>query len=227
MENERASVGGQHPAERRRRRPTALVAAACILLAPGAGHRRVRALRQPAAGPEPCLPLRRHPAPAGGLPLTQAGVVSQAAAEYERRRPVADNRCVDVRVKSTHSVEAAAALSTWLGRSPRMAPIPTSGYRFSLGLGAPGRRRQQATSQPVLAQISRTPKAATTPMVMAMPRPMAQALGFLPQQNLGFKDLLGAVTYAEGWGKGPAIRSGGPSGSARPTPTCRRPGWRR
>ena len=32
MDNEQASVGGRHLAQRRQRRPTALVAAACILL---------------------------------------------------------------------------------------------------------------------------------------------------------------------------------------------------
>ena len=195
MENERESVGGRHLAQRRRR-PTALVAAACILLVLALGIGGfVLFVNQPAQS----LACR-----SGDVPLQvvvspdQAGVVSQAAAEYERRRPVADNRCVDVRVKATESAEAAAALSTgWdeatHGARPDVWVPASSAWALQVAL------RQQAAKQPVLIPLE-TPQVATTPMVMAMPTPMAQALGW-PQQNLGFKELLGAVTSAEGWGK--------------------------
>ena len=110
MDNERASVGGRHLAQRRRRRPTALLAAACILLVLALGIGGfVVFVNQPAQS----LACR-----SGDVALQvvvspdQAGVVSQAAAEYERRRPAADDRCVDVQVRATDSVEAAAALST-------------------------------------------------------------------------------------------------------------------
>jgi Ca-activated chloride channel homolog len=42
------------------------------------------------------------------------------------------------------------------------------------------------------------PKVATTPMVFAMPKPMAQALGW-PQQPLGWEELLQAVQSRQGW----------------------------
>jgi Ca-activated chloride channel family protein len=42
------------------------------------------------------------------------------------------------------------------------------------------------------------PKLATTPMVMAMPKPMAETLGW-PRRPLGWQDLLGAVTNQDGW----------------------------
>ena len=195
MENERASVG-RHLAQRRRRRPGALLAAACILLvlALGVGG-FVVFVNQPAQS-QACR--------SGDVSLQvvvspdQAGVVSQAAAEYERRRPAADDRCVDVQVRATDSVEAAAALSTgWdettQGARPDVWVPASSTWALQVAL------RQQATKQAVLIPLE-YPKVATTPMVMAMPKPMAQALGW-PQQNLGFKDLLGAVTSPEGWGK--------------------------
>jgi Ca-activated chloride channel family protein len=196
MENERASVGGRHLAQRRRRRPGALLAAACILLvlALGVGG-FVVFVNQPAQS-QACR--------SGDVSLQvvvspdQAGVVSQAAAEYERRRPAADDRCVDVQVRATDSVEAAAALSTgWdettQGARPDVWVPASSTWALQVAL------RQQAAKQAVLIPLE-YPKVATTPMVMAMPKPMAQALGW-PQQNLGFKDLLGAVTSPEGWGK--------------------------
>ena len=110
MENERASVGGRHLAQRRRRRPGALLAAACILLVLALGIGGfVVFVNQPAQS-QACR--------SGDVSLqvvvspSQAGVVSQAAAEYERRRPAADDRCVDVQVRATDSAEAATALST-------------------------------------------------------------------------------------------------------------------
>jgi Ca-activated chloride channel homolog len=194
MENERASVGGRHLAERRRRRPTALVAAACILLilALGIGG-FVVFVNQPAQS----LACR-----AGSLPLQvvispdQAGVVTQAAAEYERRRPAVDDRCVDVQVRGTDSAEAAGALSTgWNEATQGPAPdvwVPaSSAWALQVAL------RQQASKQAVLIPLE-YPKLATTPMVMAMPRPMAETLGW-PRSTLGWKDLLGAVVNQQGW----------------------------
>jgi Ca-activated chloride channel homolog len=194
MENEQASVGGRHLAQRRRRRPTALVAAACILLilALGIGG-FVFFVNQPAQS----LACRE-----GNLPLQvvvspdQAGVVSQAAAEYERRRPAVGDRCVDVQVRGTDSVEAAAALSTgWnvatQGERPDVWVPASSTWALQVAL------RQQAARQEVVIPFD-YPKVATTPMVMAMPKPMAEALGW-PRNPLSFRKLLGAVTSPEGW----------------------------
>jgi Ca-activated chloride channel family protein len=194
MENERASVSGRHLAQRRRRRPTALVAAACILLilALGIGG-FVVFINQPAQS----LACR-----AGSLPLQvvispdQAGVVTQAAAEYERRRPAVDDRCVDVQVRGTDSAEAAGALSTgWdeatQGPAPDVWVPASSAWALQVAL------RQQASKQQVLIPLE-YPKLATTPMVMAMPKPMAETLGW-PRSTLGWKDLLGAVVNQEGW----------------------------
>jgi Ca-activated chloride channel family protein len=194
MVDERASVGGRHLAQRRRRRPTALLAAACILLVLAVGIGGfVLFVNQPAQS----LACR-----SGNLPLQvvvspdQSGVVSQAAAEYERRRPAVDDRCVDVQVRGTDSVEAAAALSTgWneaaQGTRPDVWVPAASTWALQVAL------RQQASGQPVLIPFE-YPKVATTPMVLAMPKPMAEALGW-PRNAPSFGQLLKVVTRQEGW----------------------------
>ncbi|HEV3399436.1 MAG TPA: substrate-binding domain-containing protein, partial [Actinomycetes bacterium] len=159
MENERASVGGRHLAQRRRRRPTALLAAACILLVLALGIGGfVFFVNQPAQS-QSCR--------SGDVPLQvvvspdQAGVVSQAAAEYERRRPVADDRCVDVQVRGTDSVEAATALSTGWDESAQ-GPRPDVWVPASSTWALQVALRQQAAGQEVLIPFD-YPKVATTP----------------------------------------------------------------
>jgi Ca-activated chloride channel family protein len=194
MENEQASVGGRHLAQRRRRRPVALLAAMCILLvlALGVGGFMVF-VNQPAQS----LACR-----SGSLPLQvvvspdQSEVVTQAAAEYERRRTAVDDRCVDVQVRGIDSADAAAALSTgWdeaaQGPTPDVWVPASSAWALQVAL------REQASRQAVLIPLEYQ-KVATSPMVMAMPKPMAETLGW-PRSTLGWKDLLGAVTNQQGW----------------------------
>ena len=194
MDNEQASVGGRHLAQRRRRRPTALLAAACILLVLALGIGGfVVFVNQPAQS----LACRE-----GNLPLQvvvspdQAGVVTQAAAEYERRRPAVDDRCVDVQVRGTDSAEAAAALSVgWdestQGPRPDVWVPAASTWALQVAL------RQQASGQAVLIPLE-YPKLATTPMVMAMPEPMAKAIGW-PKTTVGWRELIGVVAEQKGW----------------------------
>ena len=57
-----------------------------------------------------------------------------------------------------------------------------------------------------------------TPLVIAMPQPMAEALGW-PDKPLGFADILALSQDPEGWAALRPPRVGRRSGSARPTPT--------
>jgi Ca-activated chloride channel homolog len=195
MENERATVGGRHLAQRRRRRPTALLAAACLLLVVALGIGAfVVFVNQPAqslACREGSLPLRVVASP------DQAEVITQAAAEYERRRPAVDDRCVDVQVRGADSAEVAGALSTgWdettQGPRPDVWVPAASTWALQVAL------RQQASGQEVLIPLEYPAKVATTPMVMAMPEPMAKAIGW-PRTDIGWRELIGLVAEQKGW----------------------------
>jgi Ca-activated chloride channel homolog len=194
MANSQSSDGGRHLAQRRRRRPTALLAAASILLVLALGVAGfVAFFNQPAKS----LACR-----SGSLPVhvvaspDQAGVITQAAAEYERRRPAVDDRCVDIQVRGMDSAEAAAALAGGWDEARQGARLDvwvpaSSTWARQVQL------KQQATKQPVLIPFDQQ-AVATSPMVMAMPKPMAQALGW-PNRSLGWKELIGAATQPEGW----------------------------
>jgi Ca-activated chloride channel homolog len=187
-------MGGRHLAQRRRRGPSALLVAAIVLLVVALGIGGFVFLVDRPATSAAC--------PSGSLRVQvaaspdQADVMAQAAAEYGRQRPRVNDRCVDVQVRAVDSVEATAALVTgWdeaaLGARPDVWVPASSAWALQVQL------KRQATKQSDLIPYER-PKVATTPMVFAMPKPMAQALGW-PRQPLGWNDLLGAVRSSEGW----------------------------
>jgi len=194
MANREASNSGRHLAQRRRRGPSALLGAASILLVLALGVGGFMVFFNDAPRSIACR--------AGSLRLQvaassdQADVLAQAAAEYGRQRPTVDDRCVDVQVRGVESVEAANALvGGWdevaLGPRPDVWVPASSAWALQVQL------KRQATKQPDVIPFER-PKVATTPMVFAMPKPMAEALGW-PQRPLGWTELLQAVQNPQGW----------------------------
>jgi len=194
MANREASNSGRHLAQRRRRGPSALLVAASILLVLALGVGGFMVFFNDAPRSVACR--------AGSLRLQvaassdQADVLAQAAAEYGRQRPTVDDRCVDVQVRGVESVEAATALvGGWdevaLGPRPDVWVPASSAWALQVQL------KRQATKQPDVIPFER-PKVATTPMVFAMPKPMAEALGW-PQRPLGWNELLRAVQNPQGW----------------------------
>jgi len=126
----------------------------------------------------------------------QSGLLKQVAGEYASTTPVVGDRCVDVSVRGLDSPEATAALATgWtdpsLGPRPDVWVPASSTWAAELGL------QLNAARRPSLLPADR-PSVATSPLVIAMPRPMAQALGW-PRQTLGWTDLVGALRNPEGW----------------------------
>jgi Ca-activated chloride channel homolog len=126
----------------------------------------------------------------------QAGLLQQAARGYASTNPVVGDRCVDLNVRSLDSPEATAALATgWT--DPAAGPRPdvwvpaASTWASELQL-----QLQQARRADILP--TERPSVATSPLVIAMPKPMARALGW-PKRQLGWSDLVTALRNPAGW----------------------------
>jgi Ca-activated chloride channel family protein len=117
----------------------------------------------------------------------KAQLLKQLAADYMDQRPAVDGRCVQVEVTSKASGGAMAALANgWDEASD--GPRPDVWTPASSGWVKLLEQRTQAADRPTMIPPS-TPKIAASPLVIAMPRPMAEALGW-PKKQLGWADLL-------------------------------------
>jgi Ca-activated chloride channel family protein len=126
----------------------------------------------------------------------QAGLLQQAARDYAGTDPRVGDRCVSVNVRGLDSPEATAALATgWTDQAAGSRPdvwVPAaSTWTTELQLQLAQSRRPDIVP-------GDHPSIATSPLVIAMPRPMAQALGW-PQHQLGWGDLATALQNPSGW----------------------------
>jgi Ca-activated chloride channel family protein len=126
----------------------------------------------------------------------QAGLLQQAARDYATTDPQVGDRCVSVNVRTLDSPEATAALATgWTDQAAGPRP----------DVWVPAASTWTTELQLQLTELHRPdivpgdhPSIATSPIVIAMPRPMAQALGW-PQRQLGWADLSTALQNPAGW----------------------------
>jgi Ca-activated chloride channel homolog len=190
-------ASARHLAPRgRRRRPSRLAVAVIALTVvgvAGAGAGGYALLNRPASGPS-CA--------AGRFTLQvvadpdQAGLLKQVNRDYASTAPVVGDRCVAVSVRSLDSPEAMAALAGgWT--DPSLGPRPDVWVPASSTWASELDLQLGAADRPSILPSDR-PSVATSPLVIAMPKPMAQALGW-PRQTLGWADLLGALRNPEGW----------------------------
>jgi Ca-activated chloride channel homolog len=130
----------------------------------------------------------------------KAQLVKQLAVDYMAGGHRAGDRCIKVAVSSKSSGEARAALARgW--RKSIDGPRPDV---WSPASSAWVRLLQQRTTNTNHAGfklvLKDPPSIAATPLVVAMPRPMAEALGW-PNRQLGWADLLRLSRNRQGWGQ--------------------------
>jgi Ca-activated chloride channel homolog len=190
--------GGRHLARPPRRGPSgltvAVIALIVVVVVAGAGVGGYLLLNRPAAEASCAsghVPLRVVADP------DEAALLTQMARQYANTAPLVGDRCVDVSVRSLDSPEAMAALATgWtdpsLGARPDVWVPASSSWASELEL-------QLAAARTPSVLPAERPSIATSPLVIAMPKPMAQALGW-PRQMLGWSDLVGALGKTQGWG---------------------------
>jgi Ca-activated chloride channel homolog len=131
------------------------------------------------------------------MPADDVPVLAPLVAAYDGARHSVSGRCVEVRITPKSAGDAADALARgWNDKVDGPAPdvwLPGASSWLILE-----RARASASGAPVLAGSN--PSFAQSPLVIAMPLPMAEALGW-PQTPIGFSDLIAIGLDPAGWGK--------------------------
>jgi len=195
MEGIQVSYGGQSGTSGARRRLPLVVAAVV-------GTALVLLVRQLVAGGSGDSAAPAPADRAGCIPLAvtasseKAALLSAVAEDYERANRQVNGKCVDVRVTSKASGGAAEALGR--GWKDADGPRPDVWTPAAASWTVLLRQRTTAKDQPDLVPAD-IPSIAETPLVIAMPKPMAEALGW-PNAQLGWGDVLALAKSSKGWG---------------------------
>ncbi len=127
----------------------------------------------------------------------KAALLSGIAADYNKSGRTVDGTCVDVRVTSKASGGATEALARgWDEKVDGPRPDVWSPASRSWSVLLQQRTTAQDKGDLVPADA---PSIAQTPLVIAMPKPMAAALGW-PDKELGWADVLALTRDPKGWG---------------------------
>ncbi|KUP95728.1 substrate-binding and VWA domain-containing protein [Thermobifida cellulosilytica] len=126
----------------------------------------------------------------------KAGVMRQLAEDYSGTR--IDEGCVEVSVVEQSSGATLEALQSGEWDEEQYGPRPDVWSPASSGWVQIARQRTAEQDRASLIP-DQTPSIANSPLVIAMPRPMAEALGW-PDEKLGWQDLHALADAPEGWG---------------------------
>jgi Ca-activated chloride channel family protein len=127
----------------------------------------------------------------------KAALLGQMATSFEQTNPTVGGTCIDVIVNSKASGGAMEALARgWDAKVD--GPRPDVWSPASSGWVVLLRQRLAARDLPNIVP-DETPSIAQTPLVIAMPRPMAEALGW-PDKQLGWSDVFALAQDPSGWG---------------------------
>jgi Ca-activated chloride channel family protein len=132
----------------------------------------------------------------------KAALLKTMGNDYNKADRKVDGRCVHVDVNSKASGGGAEALANGWDENVD-GPRPDVWSPASTSWAVILRQRTAAKDKPDLVPGDKPtdlPSIAQTPLVLAMPKPMAEALGW-PKKPLGFGDLLALARDPAGWGK--------------------------
>jgi Ca-activated chloride channel homolog len=131
------------------------------------------------------------------VPPDDVPVLAALVAQYDSAGRTVEGKCVDVRILPKSAGEAADALGRgWDGKLD--GPLPQVWLPGATSWVVLLRARASGKAASVLPDSS--PSFAQSPFVVAMPRPMAEALGW-PAKDIGFTDLVRIGVDPAGWGK--------------------------
>ena len=188
-----------YPSPARRRNPLPLIIAVVVgivaiigtylVLRPSSGGGGSRA----AARRGDCVPLTI------AASSEKAAVLSELADRYNGAGRTFGGRCAAVKVYGKASGAAMDALAR--GWDDKAMGMPAPQVWTPAGLSWLGllRQRVAATDRPNPLPDGKPAMVAQSPLVLAMPKPMAEALGW-PGKPLGWSDVLSLINDPKGWG---------------------------
>ncbi len=127
----------------------------------------------------------------------KAALLGQLAAKYNTSSPQANGQCVAMRVTSKASGGAATALAKGWDEDTD-GPRPDVWTPASSSWAVLVEQQAAAADRPNVIPTKYS-FVATTPLVIAMPQPMATALGW-PKKQIGWADLAKLARDPKGWG---------------------------
>jgi Ca-activated chloride channel homolog len=152
---------------------------------------------QPAAGPARGTPDSNCVGVVVVSSQEKSDLLSRLAGEYDRTNPSLDGTCIDVRVNTVASGTAEGALARgWSSADGPQPTVWTPAATSWLGI-----LQQDLFTKDVTSILpADAPSLMQSPLVLAMPRPMALALGW-PNAPVGWADLLKLAQDPQGWGR--------------------------
>ncbi len=129
----------------------------------------------------------------------KAALLTELAERYHGSGRTFGGRCADVQVISKASGGATDALARGWDAGRDGGPVPDVWSPASSSWVRLLQQRLAQADRPALVPDGDVPSIAQTPLVIAMPRPMAEALGW-PAKPLGWGDVLGLTGNPKGWG---------------------------
>lgn len=130
----------------------------------------------------------------------KAALLSTLAGRYaDADRRFDAGKCARVAVRSKASGGSTDALAQGWNEQRDGGPVPDVWTPASSSWVGLLQQRLTEADRPALVPSGQIPSVARTPLVLAMPRPMAQALGW-PKKPIGWSDLLGLANNPKGWG---------------------------
>ncbi|MEK6226637.1 MAG: substrate-binding and VWA domain-containing protein [Chloroflexota bacterium] len=121
------------------------------------------------------------------------------ADQYEVRRPVANGQCVNVVVSRVASGDAEAALLRGWDEVSDGAPAPDVWSPAATTWVNLLEFHLRSAGLPKMVPAA-TPSIIQSPLVIAMPKPMAEAMGW-PAKEIGWTDIFDLAQAADGWAR--------------------------
>jgi Ca-activated chloride channel homolog len=128
----------------------------------------------------------------------KAALLSELAGKYNGSGRTFGGKCADVKVFSKASGGAMEALAAGWDEGVQGAPMPQVWSPAGSSWIGLLRQRASATDKGNPVPDGKPASIAQTPLVLAMPKPMAEALGW-PDKAIGWTDLLGLANNPQGW----------------------------